>query len=208
MDPVFDLPEQVSVIHPYRSPEVMDVLKKFCDKFYGTDTKRTLILGINSGRFGAGVTGIPFTDPINLETKCNIPHNFPLRHELSSKFIYEMIDAYGGPAKFYNNFLLNAVCPVGFLNGKINYNYYDSPALLKATEPFIKQSLIAHATWNTSNTVISLGKKNAEALAYFNKELKLFTKIVTLEHPRYIMQYKLKLRGEYIQRYLEVFDGV
>jgi len=100
MDPVFDLPESVSIINTYSAEEVKAVLKKFCDKFYSTSNKRVLILGINSGRYGAGVTGIPFTDPVNLEHKCGIAHSFPLRHELSSKFIYEMIDAYGGPGVF------------------------------------------------------------------------------------------------------------
>ncbi len=209
MKPVFELPENVSVIHPYNSSEVRDALKQFCDKFYSTDTKRILILGINAGRFGAGVTGIPFTDPVNMQTECGINHNFPLRHELSSKFIYEMIAAYGGTEKFYNKFLLHAVCPVGFLNGNINYNYYDSPALLNATSDFIKQSLREHASWNMSHTtVISLGKKNAGALEHFNKELKLFKNIITLEHPRYIMQYKLKSKQEYIERYVEVLESV
>ncbi len=37
---------------------------------------RYLILGINPGRFGGGITGIPFTDPIRLQNICGIENDF------------------------------------------------------------------------------------------------------------------------------------
>ncbi len=203
------LPAGISIINPYQKPEVNSVLKQFCDRFYVADRPRVLILGINPGRFGAGVTGIPFTDPVELEEKCGITNSFTKKQELSSRFIYEMIEAYGGAEKFYSRFLLSAVCPFGFLNGSINYNYYDSPQLQKATNNFIKSSLLEHTSWNIkSTTVISLGKKNASCLEAFNRELKLFENIITLEHPRYIMQYKLKSKLEYIARYCTVLNSL
>ena len=51
-------------------------------------TQRHLLLGINPGRFGGGVTGIPFTDPIRLQNVCGIENNFEKKQELSSVFIY------------------------------------------------------------------------------------------------------------------------
>jgi hypothetical protein len=120
-----------------------------------------------------------------------------------------MITAYGGVEKFYERFLLSAVCPLGFLKGTVNYNYYDSPGLSEAAADLILTSLKAHVSWNVNAaTVICLGKKNASRLEAFNNEEKLFKNIFVLEHPRYIMQYRLKMKDEYIRRYCEVMDAL
>ncbi len=196
------LPEGISVINPYGNPEVKRVLRKFCNTYYGNSKKRILILGINPGRFGAGVTGIPFTDPVALEKWCGIPNSFDKKHELSSRFIYEMIQAFGGPQIFYDHFLLNAVCPLGFLKGIKNYNYYDHPDLVNASSDFIYNSIRNHATWNISRSIVFvLGKKNSQWLEKFNKELKLFDSIVSLEHPRFIMQYRLRFKKDYLDSF-------
>jgi len=207
LNPDLDLESGISVINPYHQSEVKKVLKQFCDTYYGENKTRILILGINPGRFGAGVTGIPFTDPVELEQKCGIANSFQKKQELSSRFIYEMITAFGGAEKFYNRFLLSAVCPLGFLQGTTNYNYYDSTALLKKSGDFIRMSLQEQASWNISKSVvISLGKKNASCLEAFNNELKIFEKVITFEHPRYIMQYKLKSKSKFIESYCDVLN--
>ena len=196
------LPGGISIINPYHEPEVKRVLRKFCDSFYGNENRRVLILGINPGRFGAGVTGIPFTDPIALEQHCGISNNFEKRFELSSRFIYEMIHTLGTPEYFYDHFILSAVCPLGFLNGTKNYNYYDNPDLLKTVNGFITASLTEQAGWNVSRKlVIVLGKKNSVFLEKLNQKLKLFENIITLEHPRYIMQYRLRLKNTYLESF-------
>ena len=196
------MPESVSVINPYGDPEVRRVLKQFCNKFYGNKRERILILGINPGRFGAGITGIPFTDPIALEQYCGISNSMVKKHELSSRFIYELIHALGTPEYFYDHFILSAVCPLGFLKGTKNYNYYDQPDLLKATDDFIKASLREQARWNVSRKVVfALGKKNSLFLDRYNRELKLFDEIKTLEHPRYIMQYRLRKKHLYLETF-------
>ena len=208
-NPDLDLPDEVSLINPYLNQEVKSVVINFCSRFYSDKTERVLILGINPGRFGAGVTGIPFTDPIALENICGIPNTFQKKHELSSRFIYEMINSFGGPEVFYGKFLLSAVCPLGFLMGNKNYNYYDSTALFNSVENFIKRSLQQQAQLNISNiTVVSLGKKNASFLEALNRELKLFKSVITLEHPRYIMQYRLKSMHHYVDDYHKVLSGI
>ena len=47
--------------------------------------------------------------------------------------------------------------------------------------------------------------KNSQHLHRLNGEHGFFGKIVTLEHPRYIMQYKLRSKQLYIDKYLEAF---
>jgi hypothetical protein len=45
--------------------------------------------------------------------------------------------------------------------------------------------------------------KNYKYLSKLNQEMKFFKQIIPLSHPRFIMQYKLKKKEEYIQSYLE-----
>lgn len=207
--PDFNLPEGIGLINPYSTDEVVKVLRLFCVKFYKKPNRRILILGINPGRFGGGITGISFTDPVALENECKIPNGFEKRMELSSRFIYEMINAFGGAELFYNHFILSAVCPYGFLKGEKNFNYYDSAELLKASTEFIKNSLLQHAQLNVrTDVVISLGKKNASMLEAFNKELKVFRKVIYLDHPRYILQYRLKYKAEYLSKYCNMLRQV
>ena len=92
-----ELPAGVEVLNPYHDESVYALCELFYNKYYGDDSKRRLILGINPGRFGAGVTGIPFTDPIKLDKYCNIPNSLQKKPELSADFIYQMIAAFGGP---------------------------------------------------------------------------------------------------------------
>ena len=72
-------------------------------------------------------------------------------------------------------------------------------------KPFIVSSLKTLVSLGVeTDTCYSLGTgKNYRYLLELNEELKLFGKIVPLEHPRYIMQYKLKRKDEYIKKYLE-----
>ena len=86
------LPEHICVMNPYQDPSVRSVTEEFYRKFYNDSHPRRLIMGINPGRFGAGVTGIPFTDSVRLKEKCGILSDvIPETKELSSVFVYEVI---------------------------------------------------------------------------------------------------------------------
>ena len=91
-------------MYPFSGAETARVVRAFYNKYYNDDKPRYCIIGINPGRFGGGVTGIPFTDPIRLEKECGIDNNWPRKQELSSVFVYDMINAYGGSKAFYNQF--------------------------------------------------------------------------------------------------------
>jgi len=51
------------------SSVVRKLIREFYTKFYSDCKPRQLVLGINPGRFGAGATGIPFTDTRRLNEK-------------------------------------------------------------------------------------------------------------------------------------------
>jgi hypothetical protein len=71
----FPLVDGIEILYPFSDKAVMKVCHSFYEKYYADNKKRSLIIGINPGRFGAGVTGIPFTDPIRLKECCGISHS-------------------------------------------------------------------------------------------------------------------------------------
>ena len=203
------LPTRIEVLNPFiDNPRVDDIVTAFYKKYYSDNHKRKLILGINPGRLGAGATGIPFTDPKRLREKCNIETEIQL-HEPSSVFVYEVIDAYGDVGGFYKNFYISSVCPLGFVikdsKGRLkNYNYYDSGDLVEKVTPFIIDSIKKQLTFGIdTKKVFCLGTgKNYKFLSELNKIHKFFDKVIPLEHPRYVMQYKSKSKQHYIDKYL------
>ncbi len=192
------LPDGVEILNPYKNSEVMDVCTAFYKKYYNDSRGRVMILGINPGRFGAGVTGIPFTDPVRLEKNCGIKNSFDKRAELSSEFVYRLIDQMGGPDHFYSHFYLGAVSPLGFIKNGKNYNYYDSRELTHALKSFIIKSLIDQIGFGIIfKRVYVLGQgKNYDYLKMLNLDLKLFEELIPLPHPRWVMQYRRKQLNE------------
>ena len=102
----------VELINPYANAEVKNVVKLFYKKFYNDNHKRIFALGINPGRFGGGLTGISFTDPVALRENCGIENDLGDRKELSSKFIYTVIENFGGAQKFFSNVFLTAALSI------------------------------------------------------------------------------------------------
>lgn len=206
------LPKGIRVMNPFReNPLALETSTAFYKKFYDDHRKRHLILGINPGRHGAGVTGIPFTDTKRLESECGLTIDGLRTHEPSSVFVYELIDAYGGVEKFYNDLYINSVSPLGFVrikeNGReVNYNYYDSKAMMKAVRPFVEQSLRTQLSFGIHTDVcFVLGSgKNFKYVKDLNAELRLFDQLVPLEHPRYIVQYKSKEMPAYVERFVKL----
>jgi hypothetical protein len=201
------MPYDVHVLSPFSDEDVSYVFNAFYKKFYSDNNKRRFIIGINPGRFGGGITGIPFTDPIRLNTHCGIANNFQQKQELSSLYMYQMIEAFGGPSRFYNDFYITSYSPLGFTKEGKNLNYYDDKALAITIEPFAAACLHEQLLWNADRDVaFCLGDgKNFQYVSKLNDKNGFFKKIIPLSHPRFIMQYKLKHKEEYIARYLQAF---
>lgn len=207
------LPFGFSVLNPLKdNPEALKAMSAFYNKFYNDNLKRKFIIGINPGRHGAGLTGVPFTDTKRLESVCGISISSRVSHEPSSVFVYDMIEAYGGAEKFYNDFYIQSPFPLAIVkntigNKYVNANYYDDKKLLESLKPFIVKTLKLHIDigLHTEKAYI-LGKKNALFINAINKEEKLFGKLIVLEHPRFIQQYKSKEKQLYIDKYLTAFS--
>ena len=115
LKPNWKLPPDFELLYPYDNPETWAAMTAYYQKFYSDNAPRTFLLGINPGRFGAGITGVPFTDPIRLQDLCGIENDFKKSRELSSVFVWDFIEALGGAEAFHSKFYISSVCPLGFV---------------------------------------------------------------------------------------------
>jgi hypothetical protein len=198
-------PQAFDIIFPFDQEAVKRSMKTFYKKYYSDEDKRTYLFGINPGRFGAGVTGIPFTDPVHLEEKCQIPNGLDKRKELSSQYVYQVIEAWGGPASFYSHFYITSICPIGFLKDGKNANYYDDKELERGLKPKIIEAMWEQIDFGANREVAySLGQgKNFKILSQMNEEYGFFEKILPLPHPRWVMQYRRKKMDTFVNEYLD-----
>lgn len=204
LQPPTDLPNGIELLYPQKDPEVIKIINKFYKKYFDDNHPRGLLLGINPGRYGAGITGVNFTAPRQLKENCAIDHPFPISSELSAEFIYEMIEQYGGAKKFYTNWFIGSVCPLGFIKNGKNLNYYDDKQLLSAITPFIIECISQQVSFgfNVKECFCIGGEKNYKFLASLNEKHRWFQKITPLPHPRFILQYRRKQKDQFIHQYL------
>ena len=206
LSPKLKLPAGVAIMNPFTDADSWRLAETFYHKFYNDQNPRKFIFGINPGRFGGGVTGIPFTDPIRLKAVCGIENELPQKAELSSHFIYAVVAAYGGAQAFYYDFYITALSPLGFTKNGVNLNYYDDKELLKDSEPFILQcideQLASIAT--TRDVCFCMGEgTNYKIFQKLNARHQFFKEIIPLPHPRWVMQYRRKKIDEYVKLYVE-----
>ena len=166
----------------------------FYTKYYNDHNGRIGLFGINPGRFGAGQTGIPFTDPLRLSNECGIPNELKQRQELSSVFVYRIVEEMGGLNAFYGDFYISSVSPIGFIKEGKNCNYYDQADLQNSLEGFIINHFQEQLDFGLSNKVVySIGKgKNYKYLKLLNEQFNWFKEVKALPHPRWVMQYRLR----------------
>ena len=192
------VPRGVQLLNPYDQSVVRDVCQQFYSKYFGDKGQRTVLFGINPGRLGAGITGIAFTDPEKLENHCLIKNDFSKKEELSSKFIHEWILRESSLSDFYEKFIILSVCPLGFVEKGKNINYYDQPLLQSRAEKLIvQQQDFIHASAKLGRKAYMLGKgKNFKYFKKLNERHQWYDEVIALPHPRWVMQYRYKMRYE------------
>ncbi len=199
------VPDGVEILRAYEDERVLRFISKFFRRYFDDAEPRVGVFGINPGRFGAGRTGVAFTDPIRLQEELGIENDLSKKPELSSVFVYEVIREFGGPRRFFGKFFITAVSPLGFLRDGKNFNYYDDPELLEADEPHVVASLRRQIDFGlTRRVAVCLGKgKNLDHFQRMNDEHRLFDRIEGLGHPRWIMQYRRPHKRHFLDQYLE-----
>jgi len=210
MDRNWQIPKGFELIDPFTNSETVEVFSAFYHKYFSDQKRRYFIMGINPGRHGAGITGVPFTDPKIMEEYCGIPNPFPKKNELSAIFVYQFIQAYGGIAAFYERFYINSVCPLGFLREGINCNYYDDKSLFESVKDQIVTGIHDQIEIGMHTDVaFCLGKGlNFKFLKKLNDEYQFFKTVIPLPHPRWVMQYRRKRVDEFVEQYLQELSKV
>lgn len=209
------LPVGLYIMNPFKEHDQINAISgQFYQKYYSDHKNRKFIIGINPGRLGAGLTGVPFTDPKHLQSQCNIHYPGKPAHEPSSVFVYDVINAFGGVSEFYSKFYINSICPLGFISvdaaGKRkNYNYYDSRELTMVVYDFMIENIEKQLDFGIDRDIcFCLGASdNLKFLYKINSEKKYFKHIIGLEHPRFIMQYKSKSKQFYIDKYVSILKS-
>jgi uracil DNA glycosylase superfamily protein len=194
-------------LDPFHLPEVRRCMDAFYGRFYSDNRQRLFLFGINPGRYGSGITGIPFTDSHTLAHACDIVTSLPQRRELSATFIHRVIQAWGGADSFFGQMYITAVSPLGLLRGGKNFNYYDDRSVLRELEPFLVDSIrrqISFGAQPRAAVVIGTGT-NLKVMQRLNAEHHFFDELHAVEHPRFIMQYRRNQVDEFVAGYLRVF---
>jgi uracil-DNA glycosylase len=174
-------------------------INTFCQKLYGDAIPRVMICGINPGRFGAGMTGIPFLDFISLSQL--IPSIDRVESEKSASFFFRIVSSFGAEA-FFRTFYVSNFSSVGYLRNGKNLNYYDLPpaALAIVESNFIKEIEIVKPTH-----VISLSKEVHQSVC------RLLSASVDcslrLPHPSWVATYRSGEINQWVSRYMEVLEG-
>ena len=212
-----NLPELYKIINPYsgrNKKQVLQMVQIFYQKYFNDKNKRRLILGSSPARRGSAITGVPFEDALNLQKETGISiANFHVNNA-ASNFLNRVIYEYGGRHKFYHNFYLNFVCPLGIckINSKgnqVNCNYYENKQVEEMVTPLIISALKTQISFGIDTSVcycIGSGQ-NYQELSKINKNWGFFQKIVPLEHPRFITQYHPEDEKKYLHKYLNALMG-
>jgi uracil-DNA glycosylase len=113
---------------------------EFHKKYVEPNNPKIVLCGINPGRYGAGLTGIPFVDFKSLQKL--LPGITNENSEKSSKFLFSIINSFKAD-KFYQNFHVTNLSSVGFYNLKngrnINYDILPTHIAIFILEKFVDE---------------------------------------------------------------------
>lgn len=194
--------------------QIKEITNTFYKKYYNDNNKRYLILGSSPARKGTATTGIPFEDASHLYKETGIMIDNFYINKSSSNFLYDVMEQYGGCEKFYKDFFMSFVCPLGIVNvnskgNEVNSNYYENKKLENVLYNFIVDSLKKQISFGIDTSIcycIGSGE-NFKFLTKINEQYKFFDRIIALEHPRFIMQYNSKDRNKYLDKYINALNN-
>ena len=212
-----ELFDNYSISNPFNGKnriQIKEITNAFYKKYYNDHNKRYLILGSSPARKGTATTGIPFEDANHLYKETGIMIDNFYINKSSSNFLYDVMEQYGGCQRFYKDFFMSFVCPLGIVNvnskgNLVNANYYENKKLEKASHNFIVDSLKKQIALGIDTSIcycIGSGE-NFKFLTKINEEYHFFDKIISLEHPRFIMQYNSKDRNKYLDKYINALNN-
>ncbi|MFC8125936.1 uracil-DNA glycosylase family protein [Streptomyces sp. NPDC057302] len=211
------LPPGYAVLNPFSGPQkerVLEVTTAFYRKYFNDNRPRRLVLGSSPARRGSAVTGVPFEDAKLLASETGVEVGGYAVSRPSAGFLDDVISGYGGRTKFYADFVMSFVCPLGLVKPnrqgrEVNCNFYDNKKLLGILRDFLVGTLERQLALGTDTSVCyCIGVSgNFEFLSEVNEHQRFFKRIVPLEHPRFITQYNGGRKEEFMEKYLSAFRG-
>jgi hypothetical protein len=194
---------EVALLSPIADDQRRQAMAAFCSAYYNDDQSRVFWLGINPSRVRPTSTGVPYTDGFALLEKCGIVNDFSKSRELTADFFYQFIDAYGGAKPFYARHYAGAAYPLSILKKDKYCNYYDKdlPEEVMASIPgqIRRQAEIGHR-----GVLVIIGSgENSKVLNALNDELGIFSHVLVVEHPRYILQYKSAVLQDFLAKFVD-----
>ena len=214
---IINLPKNYRISNPFDSEnkeKIKEITHAFYKKYYNDTNKRYLILGSSPARRGTAVTGIPFEDANHLYKITGIKIDEFHINKSSSDFLYQVMEQYGGCEKFYKDFFMSFVCPLGIVKisskgNEVNSNYYENKKLESNLYDFIVDSLRKQISFGIDTSIcFCIGSgENYNFLTKVNEEYHFFDRIIPLEHPRFIMQYNSKDKDKYLNKYITAFSS-
>lgn len=172
------------------------VMDDFWRRFYPEELPRQVICGLNPGRLGAGLTGVPFTDFKTLSRW--MPSVERQDTEPSAQFFAQVVEAVGVEA-FFRRFYVTNVSAVGYVKDGRNLNYHDLPAdaLEVAERRFVEEMEIVRP-----QRIIALGRQVERSI----KKLIPNVVVTYLPHPAWVSTYRKAAQHNWIERYLQVLS--
>ncbi|MFD7537520.1 uracil-DNA glycosylase family protein [Streptomyces sp. NPDC059819] len=212
------LPPGYRALNPFSGPQkerVLEMTTAFYRKYFDDDRPRRLVLGSSPARRGTAVTGVPFEDAQFLSSETGVDVGGYAVSRPSAGFLDDVISRYGGRGRFYSDFVMSFVCPLGLVRTnpegrESNCNFYESKKILGLLRGFLVESLERQIAFGIDTSVcFCIGSSgNFDFLSEVNEGQRFFKKVVPLEHPRFITQYNGARKEEFMEKYLSAFRDV
>jgi len=174
------------------------VMSAFWHRFYSGDLPRQVICGLNPGRLGAGLTGVPFTDFQTLARW--MPQIERQDTEPSAQFFAKVVDAIGVES-FFQRFYVTNISAVGYVKDGRNLNYHDLPA--EALE-FVGRRFVEEMENVRPLRIIALGRQVERSI----KKLLPEVSVTYLPHPAWVSTYRKSSQQDWIDLYLIKLSNV
>ena len=175
-------------------------IAKYYERYVSEKPNKIVLCGLNPGRFGAGLTGVPFIDFKSLSEM--IPEVDRQETENSAQFFFEVIKKIG-VEKFYENCYVTNVSKFGYSrkSSSKNVNY---PELPEIAQNWLFQKFIDEMNLIKPKLIIPLSKNVEGTLKMLSQNQQLNFKIGDrLNHPSWIMIYRQKDENKWIKKYVD-----
>lgn len=174
---------------------------QFHERYIKNSKPKIVLCGINPGRFGAGLTGIPFIDFNSLGKM--LPFVESITSEKSAGFFFSVIQEFG-IVEFYKNFHVTNLSWYGFCkcNKGSNVNYYD---LRTDIQRYLIDIFVREIEYINPEVIIPLSTQVYHELRALKESGEIKAEIgPRLNHPSWITTYRSRELSHWRNQYISV----